>query len=153
RRSAVRVQARARRRLREVPPGAAGQAGVPQIRLGSPVRLAMTRRRMIAMVVLLATFVAGAAVGAIGSDELGWRVKLYGKKLLGDLAELQWSELLEMTAPTGRFRLEAGIEEGRSPDAAIGNPQISEADIREGERLFKTHCAVCHGADASGGRG
>ena len=33
------------------------------------------------------------------------------------------------------------------------NPLASRADVAEGERLFLKNCALCHGGDATGGRG
>ena len=33
------------------------------------------------------------------------------------------------------------------------NPLASSADVAEGERLFLKNCALCHGGDATGGRG
>jgi len=46
-----------------------------------------------------------------------------------------------------------------APDADRGepipdtNPFSSDADIREGEALFQTHCSYCHGSFGEGGRG
>ncbi len=33
------------------------------------------------------------------------------------------------------------------------NPYTSAADVAEGRRLFELDCAICHGGDATGGRG
>ena len=113
----------------------------------------MTRRRLMALMSLLVTFMVGTAVGSVGGEVLGWRLKLYGKKVLGEVPELGWSELLVMTAPANEFQLGASVREGRSLEAGITNPHTGEADILEGEQLFRVHCAVCHGADGSGGHG
>jgi alcohol dehydrogenase (cytochrome c) len=89
--------------------------------------------------------------GAVGRDVLAWRLKLYARKLNGELPELRWSELLAMTAPNSEFQLGGAVKGAKSLDAAIENPHTGAADVREGERLFAQHCAACHGADAGGG--
>lgn len=112
----------------------------------------MARGRTIVTALICAGFVVGLTAGAVGQDVLGWRIKLYGKKVLGELPDVTWSELLAMTMPSDPFRMGGDVEQGRSLDAAIENPHSDESDILEGKRLFEANCAPCHGADASGGR-
>ena len=38
-------------------------------------------------------------------------------------------------------------------DSEVRNPHTSPADVAAGQRLFHSHCAVCHGLDGSGPRG
>ena len=38
-------------------------------------------------------------------------------------------------------------------DSEVRNPYTGPEDIAAGQRLFKAHCAVCHGLDGSGPRG
>lgn len=38
-------------------------------------------------------------------------------------------------------------------EAEVRNPYTSPADVASGEKLFRAHCAVCHGLDGSGPRG
>jgi putative heme-binding domain-containing protein len=33
------------------------------------------------------------------------------------------------------------------------NPQTSPEDVAAGQRMFRSHCSACHGADGTGGRG
>jgi cytochrome c oxidase cbb3-type subunit 3 len=35
----------------------------------------------------------------------------------------------------------------------VTNPRTSPADISQGERTFRSHCAACHGLEGEGGRG
>jgi len=109
------------------------------------------RRKGIGALLLCAIFVGGVGVGALGTDVLSWRIKAYGKKMLGELPELTWSELVEMTIPSDSYGLGAHFKEGRSLNAVIDNPHDADSDISEGERLFAGYCALCHGADGSGG--
>jgi putative heme-binding domain-containing protein len=37
--------------------------------------------------------------------------------------------------------------------APVANPHTSPDDVAAGGRIFRAHCAVCHGTDGSGGRG
>ncbi len=39
------------------------------------------------------------------------------------------------------------------PASAQQNPQTSPEDVAAGERMFRSHCSACHGADGTGGRG
>jgi len=36
---------------------------------------------------------------------------------------------------------------------AVTNPHTSPDDVAAGGRIFRSHCAVCHGPDGGGGRG
>ena len=38
-------------------------------------------------------------------------------------------------------------------EAEVRNPYTSPAEVASGEKLFRAHCAVCHGLDGSGPRG
>jgi hypothetical protein len=64
-------------------------------------------------------FVAGAGVGALGGDVFGWRIKAYARKALGELPDLRWSELIEMTVPLDKYGLSKYIKGGKSLNAAI----------------------------------
>jgi putative heme-binding domain-containing protein len=41
----------------------------------------------------------------------------------------------------------------QAPQIPETNPFTSDADIKEGEALFQTHCSYCHGSFGEGGRG
>lgn len=111
------------------------------------------RDKGIKALILAVTFASGILVGALGGDVIGWRIKAFAKKALGELPELSWPELLSMTIPSDRYGLSFHFKEGRSLSAVINNPFDSEADLQQGERLFAANCAICHGDDASGAVG
>jgi alcohol dehydrogenase (cytochrome c) len=96
----------------------------------------------------------GAAVLASTHwGQLSWRIKLHSEKLRGDLPELRWSELFAMTLGPDKFNLSESIDLGRSLDASVTNPYVTEEDHKIGARVFIGHCAACHGTDATGGHG
>ncbi len=39
----------------------------------------------------------------------------------------------------------------REPDPGTAAPRIADANLAEGQRLFKQTCAICHGDDGKGG--
>ena len=43
--------------------------------------------------------------------------------------------------------------EQQQADQTIRNPYTSEEDVAAGGRLYRSHCAVCHGIEGEGGRG
>lgn len=82
---------------------------------------------------------------------IDWRLQIYARKLKGNLPDLHWPELVRMTAGRDRFELARSVLEGRSLEAAVVNPYNSHEDVEAGRRIFRTHCAGCHGNDARGG--
>lgn len=110
----------------------------------------MMRIGKFAASLIVLSFLAGIGVGTLGSDLLAWRMKALGRKIVGDLKELHWSEVFEMTMPPDRYGLGAYFKYGKSLDSAITNPYSGEADVREGERLFAAHCTACHGVGGGG---
>lgn len=42
---------------------------------------------------------------------------------------------------------------GQHADDTVHNPFTSESDVEAGGRLYRSHCAVCHGIEGEGGRG
>lgn len=111
---------------------------------------ALRRKSALAVAFLFIGFSVGLATGALGRDLVGWRVELYGRKILGRLPQLQWSELLAMTSLDNAYGL-SGVANGMSVEAAISNPHAGQADVLEGRRLYEEHCAACHGTDGTGG--
>jgi alcohol dehydrogenase (cytochrome c) len=82
---------------------------------------------------------------------LSWRVQLYARKAVGGVPDLSWAELLEMTKPESGFVLTSTVTEGRTLDAAVVNPYVSDEDRNAGARIFRQRCVVCH--DGAGLRG
>lgn len=81
---------------------------------------------------------------------LSWRAQLFLKKATGDVPELSWAELWQMARRQGGFSLESMFTNGSSLEGAIANPFIKTEDLESGQRIFREHCAVCHGADGMG---
>jgi alcohol dehydrogenase (cytochrome c) len=101
----------------------------------------------------LAAFLLIGFAACLTSAQLRWRAQLIGRKTVGSLPELSWGELVTMVSSRGGYHLDVVITEGRSVQAALTNPFQSSQDRETGAALFRTRCAVCHGADATGDRG
>jgi alcohol dehydrogenase (cytochrome c) len=76
------------------------------------------------------------------------RAGLYLRKGHGEVPEISWSELWELTLPNRGFY----CAEGRSFDASLQYSSIaSEDDRKAGARIFHERCTGCHGNDGAGG--
>jgi alcohol dehydrogenase (cytochrome c) len=93
-------------------------------------------------------------------DEIEGRLRLYGKKLVGDLPEFSWYELvsgtwpgkhLNGTWPGSGFISVQKVMEGRGLDASVIDPRGDQDDIQHGKQLFQEKCGACHGRDGKGG--
>ncbi len=73
-------------------------------------------------------------------------------KATGSLPGVSWVELIRMSRPGSHFNLPE-LAATPNPYAAIKNPYSFAADVSEGNSVFRSHCAVCHGADGAGGPG
>jgi alcohol dehydrogenase (cytochrome c) len=78
------------------------------------------------------------------------RARLYLQKARGEVPELSWSELWELTRPGRGFHC---LEGGTSLEAGIqySTYAASEEDRTAGARIFRERCTGCHGVDGSGG--
>lgn len=85
-------------------------------------RSSRRRRVVTGFGVLAALFAAIVVTVQAYEGALNWRLKVYVRKLQGDLRELSWSELAAMTAGRDRFKLAVLVDDGRSLEAAIVNP-------------------------------
>src|SRR5262245_51935359 len=108
------------------------------------------RTKVIAAALLLMTL-GGAVLTRTPAGAVDWRLKLFDRKLQGNLSDLGWRELFSMMAGRDRYNLGAAIEQGRSLEGAIENPHVTEQDRAAGAQLFTRNCSPCHGADATGG--
>jgi alcohol dehydrogenase (cytochrome c) len=79
-----------------------------------------------------------------------WRLELFGRKMAGEIPELSWSELSEMTSAAGGFGLEAFVARGVSLDGSVKSPHVSDTDIVTGAHLYKERCSSCHGGEGAG---
>jgi alcohol dehydrogenase (cytochrome c) len=77
-----------------------------------------------------------------------WRALVYIRKAKGAIPELSWSELWELTQLGAGF--DSRFAEGRSLDASVTNPYITDNDHEKGSRIFSQRCAACHGNDGTG---
>jgi len=74
------------------------------------------------------------------------------EKTLGQLPQIDWSDLLWMLEPHAQVSI-GGMGEPPNPYSAIKNPLKSPSDVAAGARLYNQHCTVCHGSEARGGHG
>lgn len=94
-----------------------------------------------------------AAIVAASFDySIHWRAKVLREKILGQLPEIDWPDLLWMLEPGAKITI-GGMGTPPNPYAVIVNPLQSPSDVKAGERLFQQHCAICHGGAARGGPG
>jgi alcohol dehydrogenase (cytochrome c) len=123
---------------------------------------ATTPRKRLWAIVVLTAVVIGAIVPALLIAEhllpsgwtwkaTSWRAKLVARKLEGHVPELSWQELLFMARVRGGFALEGFVSQGLSLGGAVKNAFDTPDDYHNGERIFRDHCAMCHGKEASGG--
>ena len=85
-------------------------------------------------------------------QKVSWRAHLYARKAKGDIPELSWSELWQMTRRAG-FGLESFSRRGVSVDGSVQNPFVTDDDYHTGGRIFREKCAECHGSAGKGSHG
>jgi alcohol dehydrogenase (cytochrome c) len=115
---------------------------------------------VLALGLTAAVFFSPKSTGASGSQQGGnilqavsWRAQLFARKAGGGIRDLTWGELWQMTRAQGGFGLGGVVTAGRSLDGSVTNRYVSDDDRRAGARLFRGHCAVCHGGEGTGGHG
>jgi alcohol dehydrogenase (cytochrome c) len=75
------------------------------------------------------------------------RTRLFLEKVQGGIPDLSWAELSALVLGEHGFHCSAG----RSLEGSLEYSESStEDDRKEGERIFRERCAVCHGSDGSG---
>ena len=62
-----------------------------------------------------------------------------------------WNRLLQLTSTFLFGVLGVGVWVANPGAQETENPFATFVDVRMGERLYRTHCATCHGRDARGG--
>jgi alcohol dehydrogenase (cytochrome c) len=131
------------------------------MRIGKRVALwaAIIGLMVVLGVTAAATFYRNS-VGGTGSQQGGnvlqsvsWRVQIYARKAEGGIRDLSWAELWQMTRAQGGFGLDGVVNAARSLDGSVTNRYVTDADHQSGARLFREHCAVCHGGGGTGGHG
>jgi alcohol dehydrogenase (cytochrome c) len=93
-----------------------------------------------------------ALAGAIASNNrVRYRAMVLYNKAAGHLEEIGWFDLLRELNPGNtnldleRLALDSNLFE------ALQNPRRLKSDVEAGERLFREHCAFCHGDRGLGG--
>ncbi len=94
--------------------------------------------------------VSDSAEPAISWRAVSWRAQLYLRKATGNVPDLSWAELWKMTRQPGGFSLEYSFTRGTSLEGTLTNPYTGTEDLEAGERIFRGHCAACHGPAATG---
>ena len=102
-----------------------------------------------AVALFLCIAIAGAAFAVMNSHALGWRVRVIGAKLAGELPEIPTRELTRWLAPNSTVWLEP-LAEYPNVHAAIVNLVSDAGSIESGSQVYGKFCAHCHG---DGGRG
>ena len=91
----------------------------------------------------------GGTLAALQVDELRWRIAVVQQKAAGNIDDLSWAELVRMLTPGSGYYLQ-GLADNPNPFSVIANPWSTQSDRLEGEAIFKTRCAGCHGMDGRG---
>jgi alcohol dehydrogenase (cytochrome c) len=122
------------------------------------MRIKLPIRLMVA-VVMVCVGMAGAIYLAIEYSDLlpskrilhamSWRAQLFFRKATGNVQDLSWIELWELSRPAGGFGLESMIVYGESAIAAVSNIYVSREN-QEAGAIFNNRCAICHGANGGG---
>ena len=112
--------------------------------------------KKLSLVISAGVFLIGAAAlywhlghwKSIPVDAVSCRARLYLQKARGEVPELSWVELWELTLPGRGFH----CTEGTSLEASIQySSYASEENRSAGARIFRERCTGCHGVDGSGG--
>lgn len=110
-------------------------------------------RRRLRYLALATVFVIG--VGGFASwSSLNWRIEVLLMSARGRLAGMTWSDAIAVVTPGVRWldaqiSVDALLATG-NPQAAVSNRFTSAGDLLQGQDLFRSHCAFCHGADGRG---
>jgi len=91
-------------------------------------------------------------VGIQKSPGLDWRARVIWLKASGQISDLGWGEMLRMLRPGSGYYLQPLLTT-RNVYSTIVNPFVSESDKAAGASIFRSRCALCHGAEARGGSG
>ena len=102
--------------------------------------------------ILLLTVVYGTQVADIDDlpKSIAWRAEVYARKARGEIPDLSWSELWQMTRARRGFGLGGVVSYGSSLEGSVSNPYLSDEDRQAGAQIFRERCSGCHGDDGSG---
>ena len=102
--------------------------------------------------VAAALLFVSVAVAAMSSPKARQGLAIVRSKATGSLPDVGWIDLFRMIRSGQHFGLPE-LANTASPYAAIHNPYSSPSDISSGSTVFRSHCALCHGANGEGGAG
>jgi alcohol dehydrogenase (cytochrome c) len=94
---------------------------------------------------------SASGITGLAWSKILWRAKVFARKAEGEIPDFSWRELWFMTHVRGGFALEAFVTLGSSLDGSVRNAFNTRADYQAGGQIFREHCAVCHGSEATGG--
>ena len=103
--------------------------------------------------VVAATFYGRSTLGDDATIKVLWRADVFARKVKGNVPELSWNELWQITRRQGGFGLEGIYRDGLSVEGSLRNPYITQDDFHAGERIFRENCAACHGGEGVGANG
>ena len=86
------------------------------------------------------------------SQKMWWRAQLFARKASGNIPELTWPELWEMSRHQGGFGL-VRLVVGVSPEGSVVNAYNTVNDNEAGGHIFAQRCAMCHGDNGVGRNG
>jgi alcohol dehydrogenase (cytochrome c) len=90
-------------------------------------------------------------IAGLAWNKILWRAKVFERKAQGDIPDFSWRELWFMMHVRGGFALENFVTLGSSLDGSVRNAFNTRDDYQAGRQIFREHCAVCHGNEATGG--
>jgi alcohol dehydrogenase (cytochrome c) len=84
---------------------------------------------------------------------VSWRSQIYLRKAMGDVPDLSWAELLDLTMRSGVGGALPSAAEGLGLEGRVTNPHATNKDHEIGARIFRERCAPCHGGEGTGAHG
>lgn len=94
----------------------------------------------------------GVVVAVSSNPKLRSGIAIVRLKATGSLPDIGWFDLFRMVRSGQHFNLPELVT-SRNPYSAIRNPYSSHSDVSAGSAIFRSHCALCHGANGEGGAG
>lgn len=109
------------------------------------------RPAQILLGVIVAATLASFAAARL-SPSVGWRLRLLGEKLTGQIPQIPLPQLVEWALPDSPVNLYR-LAQTKNVNASISNTFTDRAASAAGAQIFGHVCAQCHGDQARGGVG
>lgn len=107
------------------------------------------KNKFLLIVLILLIVIVVSLITVSKNSEMEWRLEILSLKSKNELTDLSWNELIKWIKPGSPVYLK-GIEKTKNPYSSIKNLFTSESDIKDGERIYRSECAVCHGGNGEG---